>query len=46
MLDGSREGWRYHKTGVWSFALIDNVHGGEVFTCPHDAHKNPSRGPW
>jgi hypothetical protein len=46
MTDGSRQGWRYHKTAEWSFTLIDNTKGTEIYTCPHEAGKNPVRGPW
>ena len=46
MTDGSRQGWRYRKTATWSFTLIDNRTGKEIFTCPLEAAKNPSHGPW
>jgi hypothetical protein len=46
MLDGPREGWRYHKDGAWAFRLIDNKDGTEIFTCPFEAAKNPGHGPW
>ena len=46
MTDGSRQGWRYHKTADWSFRLIDNGTGAETYTCPFSPGKNPSRGPW
>jgi hypothetical protein len=46
MTDGSRQGWRYHKVGEWSFTLIDNAKGSEIYTCPYEAGKDPSRGPW
>ena len=46
MTDGSREGWRYHKDGEWSFRLINNQNGAETYTCPLDANKDPSHGPW
>jgi hypothetical protein len=46
MTDGSREGWRYHKTGEWSFTLIDNNTGKEIYTCPLETAKNPAHGPW
>jgi hypothetical protein len=46
MTDGSRQGWRYHKAGDWSFRLIDNAKGTEIYTCPFDAGKNPAKGPW
>jgi hypothetical protein len=46
MLDGSREGWRYHKVAGWSFRLIDNKSGTDIYTCPFEAAKNPDRGPW
>ena len=46
MTDGSREGWRYRKTGDWSFTLIDNRTGNTAYTCPLDPAKEPSHGPW
>lgn len=46
MTDGSRQGWRYRKTANWSFTLIDNRTGKEIYTCPLEAAKNPSHGPW
>lgn len=46
MTDGSRSGWRYHKASDWSFRLIDNQTGKEIYSCPRDAAKNPSHGPW
>ena len=46
MIDGSRQGWRYHKVGDWAFTLIDNATGGEIYSCPYEASKNPNRGPW
>jgi hypothetical protein len=46
MTDGPRQGWRYHKVAEWSFSLIDNNTGKEIYTCPFDAGKNPARGPW
>ena len=46
MTDGSRKGWRYRRTANWSFTLIDNKTGKDIYTCPFDAAKNPSRGPW
>ena len=46
MTDGSREGWRYRKTAAWSFTLIDNHSGKEIYTCPLETAKNPSHGPW
>jgi hypothetical protein len=46
MLDGSREGWRYHKDAAWAFRLIDNKNGTEIYTCPFEAAKNPNHGPW
>ena len=46
MNDGSRQGWRYHKVGVWAFRLIDNKTGNDVYTCPYSASQNPDRGPW
>jgi hypothetical protein len=46
MIDGSRKGWRYHKVGTWSFSLIDNNKGTDIYTCPYEAAKNPAHGPW
>jgi hypothetical protein len=46
MTDGPREGWRYQKTGDWSFTLIDNKTGKPIYTCPLDAGKDPTKGPW
>lgn len=46
MTDGSREGWRYRKSADWSFRLIDNNTGKELYTCPLEKTKNPNRGPW
>ena len=46
MTDGSRQGWRYRKVGNWSFTLIDNKSGKEIYTCPFNAAKDPSHGPW
>jgi hypothetical protein len=46
MTDGSRQGWRYHKVDNWSFRLIDNTKGTELYTCPFNAGKDPARGPW
>lgn len=46
MTDGSRQGWRYHKVGEWGFSLIDNAHNTEIYSCPLDAKKDPTRGPW
>jgi hypothetical protein len=44
--DGPRQGWRYRKIDEWSFRLIDNNTGHEIYTCPLDASKDPTRGPW
>jgi len=46
MTDGSRQGWRYRKSAEWSFGLIDNTTGKELYTCPLETAKNPNRGPW
>jgi hypothetical protein len=46
MTDGSRQGWRYHKVDSWTFRLIDNSKGTEIYTCPFTPGKNPLRGPW
>jgi hypothetical protein len=46
MTDGSRQGWRYHKSGEWAFRLIDNRTGKEIYTCPLKAGGDPSHGPW
>jgi hypothetical protein len=46
MHDGTREGWRYHNVGNWSFRMIDSKTGTEIYSCPYDAAKNPDRGPW
>ena len=46
MIDGSRVGWRYRKTADWSFTLIDNQSGKEIYSCPLETAKNPSHGPW
>lgn len=46
MTDGPRQGWRYRKIAGWSFRLIDNRSGKEVYTCPLEKTKNPTRGPW
>jgi hypothetical protein len=46
MTDGSRAGWRYRKTQDWSFTLIDNNTGKEIYTCPLETAKNPLHGPW
>ena len=46
MIDGSRQGWRYHKVAEWGFSLIDNAKGTDIYTCPFEANKNPMRGPW
>ena len=46
MIDGSRQGWRYHKVADWEFRLIDNARGTEIFSCPYDSTKNPMHGPW
>ena len=46
MIDGSRQGWRYHKVDEWGFRLIDNSNGTEMYTCPFTPGKNPARGPW
>ena len=46
MTDGSRQGWRYRKSAEWSFSLIDNNTGKELYTCPLETTKNPNRGPW
>ena len=46
MTDGSRQAWRYARTGDWSFTLIDNRTGNKIYTCPFNGTKNPARGPW
>jgi hypothetical protein len=46
MTDGTRQGWRYHKIAEWSFSMIDNQSGKEIYTCPLETGKNPSHGPW
>lgn len=46
MTDGSRQGWRYRKTGEWSFTMIDNATGKDAFTCPLNTKQDPSRHPW
>ncbi|MBV9757483.1 MAG: hypothetical protein JO047_10550 [Alphaproteobacteria bacterium] len=46
MTDGSRQGWRYRRTGNWSFTLIDNQTGKTIYSCPLDQKKNPEHGPW
>jgi hypothetical protein len=46
MTDGSRQGWHYRKSADWSFQLIDNKTGNEIYMCPLETSKNPAHGPW
>lgn len=46
MTDGSRQGWRYRKAAEWSFTLIDNNTGKEIYACPLETGKDPNHGPW
>lgn len=46
MTDGPRQDWRFRRDDQWSFRLIENNTGREIYTCPLDAAKDPTRGPW